>query len=347
MDYVGIDLHKKESQICILSGGGELSERRIRTEPSRFAEMLGERPRARILLEASTESEWVARCLEGLGHAVVVADPNFAPMYATRTRKVKTDRRDARALAEACQLGAYRAAHRLSDAQRHVRGRLAVRDALVRTRTGSIALIRALLRGHGWRVPTGSADTFNRRVVALPLPGRLLSEVAPLLAVMRHVNQQLAYSDGVIEAVTRPDERVQRLRTVPSVGPVTAAAFVATIDDAQRFHGAHEVEAYLGLVPRELSSGESQRRGRITKAGNARMRWLLVQAAVSILRCRHPQTDALRAWATRIAARRGKKIAVVALARRLAGILYAMLRDGTTYHPPAVPRRAAEAAVPV
>ncbi|MBI2469131.1 MAG: IS110 family transposase [Candidatus Rokubacteria bacterium] len=347
MDYVGIDLHKKESQICLLSGGGELSERRIRTEPRRFAEVLGGRPRARILLEASTESEWVARCLEALGHEVVVGDPNFAPMYATRTRKVKTDRRDARALAEACLLGAYRPAHRLSDPQRHVRGRLAVRDALVRTRTGSIALIRALLRQHGWRVPTGSAESFIRRVVALPLPGRLLSEVAPWLAVMRHVNQQLAYSDEVIEAVTRPDARVQRPRTVPSVGPVTAAAFVATIDDAQRFRRAHEVEAYLGLVPRELSSGERQRRGRITKAGNARMRWLLVQAAVSILRCRHPQTEALRAWATRVAARRGKKIAVVALARRLAGLLYAMLRDGTTYDPQAVRRRAAEAVVSI
>jgi transposase len=100
-------------------------------------------------------------------------------------------------LQEACLLGAYRPAHRLSDAQRHVRGRLAVRDALVRTRTGYIALTRALLRRHGWRVATGSADTFNRRVMALPLPGRLLSEVAPLLAVMRTVNQQLAYSDRV------------------------------------------------------------------------------------------------------------------------------------------------------
>ena len=286
-----------------------------------------------------------ARSLEGLGHEVVVADPNFAPMYATRTRKVKTDRRDAQALAEACLLGAYRPAHRLSDAQRHVRGRLAVRDALVRTRTRYIALIRALLRRHGWRVPTGSAETFSRRVMALRLPGRLLSEVAPLLAVMRHVNQQLAYSDEVIEAVTRPDARVQRLRTVPSVGPVTAAAFVATIDDVQRFRRPHEVAAYLGRPP-GAELGERQRRGRITKAGNARMRWLLVQAAVSILRCRHPQTEALRAWATRIAARRGKKIAVVALARRLAGILYAMLRDGTTYAPRAVPRRAAGVPIP-
>src|SRR5262249_49374076 len=95
MDHIGIDLHKKDSQICILAESGELIERRIRTDPHRFAELLGERAPACILLEASTESEWVARCLEGLGHDVVVADPNFAPMYATRTRKVKTDRRDA------------------------------------------------------------------------------------------------------------------------------------------------------------------------------------------------------------------------------------------------------------
>jgi transposase len=333
MDHIGIDVHKTESQVCILGEGGELREQRIRTTPERFAAVLGERPRARILLEASTESEWVARCLERLGHEVIVADPNFAPMYATRTRKIKTDRRDARALAEAGRLGAYRPAHRLSDAQRHVRARLTVRDALVRTRTGYIAVVRALLRQHGWRVPTGSAEGFIRRVLALPLPGRLLSELAPLLAVMRPVNEQLAYSDERIAAVGRADERVQRLQTVPSVGPVTAAAFVAALDDAGRFTRAHQVEAYLGLVPREWSSGEGQHRGRITKAGHRRVRWLLVQAAVSMLRVQHSGTAALRAWAGRIAVRRGRFIAVVALARRVAGILYALLRDGTRYEP--------------
>jgi transposase len=254
-------------------------------------------------------------------------------MYAARSRRIKTDRRDARALAEACRLRAYRPAHRLSDAQRHVRGRLTVRDALVRTRTGYISVIRALLRQHGWRVPTGSAEGFIRRVLALSLPGRLLSELAPLLAVMRQVNQQLAYSDARIAAVARADERVERLQTVPSVGPVTAAAFVATLDDAGRFARAHQVEAYLGLVPREWSSGEGQRRGRITKAGHRRVRSLLVQAAVSIRRLRHPTTTALREWTERLAARRGRFIAVVALARRLAGILYALLRDGTRYQP--------------
>lgn len=333
MDHVGIDVHKRQSQICILRPEGPRIERRVPTTVAAFAGALGERAPAAILIEASTESEWVARCLEQLGHTLIVADPNFAPMYATRNRAVKTDRRDARALADACRLGAYRPAHRLSDPQRHVRARLTVRDALVRTRTRYIALIRALLRQHGWRVPSGSADTFIPRVRTLPLPGRRLSEIAPLLAVMRPLNAQLAYADGVIGQLTRPDPNVQRLRTMPFIGPITAAAFVAAVDDAGRFQHAHQVEAYLGLVPRERSSGETQHRGRITKAGNVRVRWLLVQAALSIRRSRNPRTAALAAWANRIAARRGKKIATVALARRLAGILYAMLRDGTDYTP--------------
>jgi transposase len=162
MDHIGIDVHKKESQVCMFADGGELIECRIRTEPERFAAVLGPRERARILIEASTDSEWVARCVEGLGHEVIVADPNFAPMYATRTRKVKTDRRDARALAEACLLGAYRPAHRLSDPQRQVRGRLVVRDALVRTRTRYISLSRALLRQHGYRIPRGVRRASSR-----------------------------------------------------------------------------------------------------------------------------------------------------------------------------------------
>ena len=347
MDYIGIDVHKKESQICILAEEGELIEQRIRTEPERFAAVLGPRPRARMLIEASTDSEWVARCLEALGHEVIVVDPNFAPMYATRTRKVKTDRRDARALAEACLLGAYRPAHRLSDAPRHVRGRLVVRDALVRTRTRYISVIRALLRQQGYRVPSGSAAHFSDRVQALPLPGRLRSVVAPLLALMRPLNGQLTYSDATIEHLAVQDPRVPRLRSVPSIGPVTAAAFLAAVDDAQRFRHAHQLEAYLGLVPRESSSGDTQRRGPITKAGHSRVRWLLIQAAVSILRRHPPQADELRTWALRIATRRGKQVAVVALARRLAGILYALLRDGSVFAPPRLrpPRPTAAAAL--
>ena len=127
MEHVGIDLGRAESQISILTEAGELVGQRIRTERDRFNSVFGERPRARILVEASTESEWVARCLEELGHEVIVADPNYAPMYAQRSRRVKTDRRDAEALAEACRLGAYRPAHRTSDHQRHIRCRQAGR----------------------------------------------------------------------------------------------------------------------------------------------------------------------------------------------------------------------------
>src|SRR5205823_5139190 len=159
----------------------------------------------------------------------------------------------------------------------------------------------------------------------------LLSIVAPLLALMRPLNQQLAYCDERIEHLAIQDPRVPRLRSVPGVGPVTAAAFLAAVNDAQRFHHAHQLEAYLGLVPREYSSGETQRRGPITKVGHSRPRWLLIQAARSILRRQPPAAAAVWTWALRIAARRGKHVAVVARARRLAGILYALLRDGTVY----------------
>ncbi len=134
MDHIGFDLGKVNSQLCIITSEGELIERRISTSRDSLTKLLGSRPPAHILIEAATESKWVARHLEGLGHEVVVADPNFAPMCATRSRRVKTDKRDARTLAEACRLGAYRPAHRTSDQQRHIRAKLAVREALVRTR---------------------------------------------------------------------------------------------------------------------------------------------------------------------------------------------------------------------
>lgn len=341
MEFIGIDVHKRESQVCILAAEGEVIEKRIRTERGRFAELLGGRSRARILLEASTESEWVARCLEELGHEVVVADPNFSPMYATRSRRVKTDRRDARTLAEACKLGAYKPAHRTSDERRHLRAQLAVREALVRTRARYISLARALVRREGLPIGTGEAEHFAGRVQAAHLPGHLMAEVAPLLAVMRQLNQQIAFLDAWLERVALKDGQVANLCTAPLIGPVTASAFVACVDDATRFKGPHQLEAYVGLVPSEMSSGEKQRKGRITKTGNARVRWLLVQAALSMLRLRQPQTLHLRTWAERIASRRGKKTAVVALARKLAGILFAMMRDGTAYTPPQLAQAAA------
>ena len=333
MDTIGLDLHKRESQLCILTAEGELVEQRIVTSRERFTAVLGGRAPARILMEASTESEWVARHLEHLGHEVVVADPNFAPMYATRSRRVKTDRRDARTLAEACRLGAFRRAHRASDAQRQVRAELAVRDVLIRTRTRYVAVIKALMRGDGLRLPSGQVEHTERKLAALALPGDLTQSLAPLRAVWEPLAVEIEAADARLAERARRDPVVARLMTAPSIGPVTAMAFVATLDDVTRFRSAHHVEAYLGLTPREYSSGEQQRRGRISKTGNPRMRWLLVEAGWRILRTKDPAAAALKAWADGITLRRGRSIAAVALARRLAGILFAMWRDGQDYRP--------------
>lgn len=331
MEIIGLDLHKRESQLCIKSVDGAIAERRIVTSRERFTAVLGQRPPARILLEATTESEWVARHLESLGHEVIVADPNFAPMYAHRSRRSKTDKRDARALMQACDTGVYRPAHRLSEARRHVRAELAVRDALVRTRTRCVSLAKALARRDGLRVPSSTSRCVAERIAALPLGPELTRELAPLVQVLGVVNEQIRVLDQHLEALTRADPAVARLTTAPQVGCVTASAFVATVDDVGRFRTAHDLEAYLGLVPSERSSAEKRRLGRITKAGNSRVRWLLVEAGWGILRSRSPEVAALRAWGLRIAARRGKRIACVALARRLAGVLFAMWRDGAPY----------------
>lgn len=335
MDTIGLDLHKGESQLCILTEAGEVAERRIVTSRERFAAVLGDRAPARVLLEASTESEWVARHLESLGHEVIVADPNFAPMYATRRRGVKTDRRDARTLMEALRLGAYRAIHRASPAQRHVRAQLVVRDALIRTRTRYVNVVRALTRREGLRLATGGPEHLERKLAALPLAPELVAELAPLRVVLEPVNVEIKRADDQLAATAGATPLIARLRTVPTIGPVTAVAFVATLDDVTRFRTAHQVQGYLGVTPREYSSGERQQRGRISKTGSPRMRALLVEAGWRILRSNDAAAAPLRAWAERIVERRGTKVAAVALARRLAGILYAMWRDGTTYRAPA------------
>jgi transposase len=341
MDFIGFDLGKVSSQVCILTEDGELIERRIKTDREHISELLGSRPPARLLIEASTESEWVARYLEELGLEVVVADPNFASMYATRSRKVKTDKRDARTLCEACRLGAYRPAHRTSDRQRHVRAQLAVREAMVRTRSRYISLISTLLRRDGLRVEPGHSAAFLKRLERLVLPDALSEEIAPLVLLLQGLNDQIKAADERLAALAKEDEVVARLCTAPGVGPVTAASFVSTLDEAARFAGPKQARAYLGLVPSERSSGERQQRGHISKAGPGRARSMLVEAAWTILRRRSPANAALHEWAAGIAARRGSKVAVVALARKLAGILYAMWRDGTKFGVHAGPAAAA------
>ncbi len=333
VDHCGIDLGMRESQVAILTEGGEIIDGRVRTDRQHLQEFFRPHPPMKVLLEAGTESEWVARCLEEMDHEVTVADPNFAPMYAQRSRKVKTDRRDAQALAVACRLGAFRPAHRASDERRHVRALLAARDALVRSRVKMAVLIRSLVRREGIRIAGGNTESLPKRMTDVVLPSHMQSEIAPLLAMIEPLNVQIATLEKEINRFVQNDGGARLLTSCPQVGPITAASFVASIDYPGRFRNAHQVEAYLGLVPREWSSSEIQRKGPITKAGNSRTRWLLVEVACGVLRYRSPETVALRNWADRIAQRRGKRIARVALARRLAGILWAMWRANAPYDP--------------
>lgn len=153
MEYGAIDLHARKTLIRIVAEDGTVVlDRTITTTREDFAQVWAGRPRMRVLLETGTESEWVAQAIEAEGHEVIVADPNYALMYGVTVRAVKTDRRDVAALAEACRLGIYRAAHRVSAAQRQIRRQLRVREQLIRMRTQAINLLRAQLRqeGIGW-----------------------------------------------------------------------------------------------------------------------------------------------------------------------------------------------------
>lgn len=331
MDYVGLDLGTTASQICLLTDSGQLFERRLKTSPDSLREAFGTRARARILLEASTESEWVARTLEACGHEVIVADPNFSPMYAARSKRVKTDARDARALCEAARLGAYREVRRRSERQRLRQAELAVRDSLVRARTQQINLSRALLRGAGLRVRSGSAESFVGRVSELSMDESLREAIAPSLAAVAAVSEQLRGCDRRLAQQAREDVVVRRLMTVPGVGALTALSFVAAVDEVGRFAHAKQVRSYVGLVPSEYSSGERQKRGHITKAGNSRVRRLLVECGWHILVHDSEASRELRRWGERVARRRGRKVAAVALGRKLAGILFALWRDETEY----------------
>jgi transposase len=332
MNCIGVDIGKMYCQVCEISSNGEVWEARVQTRRDRLEATFRDRPQARVLLESGTEAEWIARVLEGLGHEVIVADPNYAPMYSHRTRRIKTDRRDAHALAEACHLGAYRAAHRTSDPRRHVRALIAVRENLVRTRTRWILCMRALLRRDGLRVRTGHAESFVERVLELEMSPSLHDEIEPLLDLLGPLNDQLETVDTRLARLATDDVTARQLMTMPGVGPVVALAFVATVDRVDRFRSAHQLESYVGLVPREWSSSEIQRRGPITKTGNKRLRWLLVQTARAVMRVPSRRTTRpLWEWTDRIGQRRGGRVAIVALARRVVGILYAMWRDGTPY----------------
>jgi transposase len=330
MVYGAIDLHMRHSQIRIVDAVGQvLHDARIVTSRERLVKEFADFGTMRILLETGTESEWVAQALEAAGHDVIVADPNYAPMYGETTRRIKTDRRDVAALAEANRRGWYRVAHRTSAAQRDTKQILRVRRLLVQQRSGVVSLLRSLLRQSGYRLGTGSCDTVPARVTRLAVTGELAETVVPLCRQIVALSTEIQALDTRVQTRTASDAIVARLRSVPGIGVIVATTFRAYVDRHERFAHAGQVSAAIGLVPREDSSAERRHRGHITKAGPRELRSLLIQAAWVCWR--HGGSGTLRAWADGLAARRGRRIAVVALARRLSRILFAIWRDDSTF----------------
>jgi transposase len=233
--------------------------------------------------------------LETLGHEVIVADPNVTAMYGHRSRRIKRDRRDVAALAEACQRGVYRVAHRRSAPRRTVQAQLNIRRELTEARTRAIALTRAIVRGGGFRIRSGSTGTFLTRVAALDLPPSMTATLSPVRRVIELLNTELTRADETFATHVVEDPVVRRLTTLPGIGPITASAYVAALDDAARFGRAAQVASYLGLVPREYSSGEQHRRGHVLRSAHPYVQALLVQAAWRIVRVKDPRTAALSA----------------------------------------------------
>ena len=204
MEYVAIDLHTRRSQVRIVTADGTpVLERRINTRADEFGRLFEGRPRMQILVESSTESEWVAQCLEALGHEVIVADPTYAAMYGSRTRRIKTDRRDVAALAEACRRGVYRRAHRVSIEMQRRRQQLRTREHLIRMRTQTINALRAIVRHAGVRLPSGTAQTLSRRVTQARLSPELQVAITPLLDTLEVLAPILARADAWVRLPRR------------------------------------------------------------------------------------------------------------------------------------------------
>jgi transposase len=206
-----------------------------------------------------------------------------------------------------------------------------MREALVGTRTKLVNTVRGWLRAEARRPKSGELSTFSTRVRALAAEVPLPDYIERQLRMIDALNDEIQQADRELTAVAKADPVARRLMTVPGVGPATALRFVAALDEVSRFPGPHAVESYLGLVPGEDSSAERQRRTSITKAGPTALRWCLVQAAWAARRTR--RRDPMHRWVDEVEKRRGKRVAVLALARKLAGILFAIWRDGSVYEP--------------
>ena len=332
MEHVAIDLGGRESHVCVRALDGTIVDERP-WPTARLGVYLKRRPASRVIVETSAEAFAVAdRALEQ-GHEVRVVPATLVKSLGVGARGIKTDQRDARVLSEvSCRID-LPSVHVPSEASRSRKSMCGAREALVETRTKLINTVRGWLRTQLLKIPSGTSATFPQRVrhKLLSAPDGMPAFIERPLRVIDELSEQIREADEELAQLAEHDEICRRLMTVPGVGAVTSVRFSAALDDVGRFAGAHAVESYLGLTPGEDSSSTRKRRTGVTKAGSPRVRWALVQACWSMRRSR--PDDPLVQWSVQVEQRRGKLVAIVAMARKLAGILYAMWRDGTVYEP--------------
>jgi transposase len=333
---IGLDLGDKTTEACVLDAGGEVVERfRVRTTQPALERALARFARCRVILEVGTHSPWVSRLATRLGHEAVVANPRRVRLIAQNDSK--RDAFDAELLARLGRIDPNLLApivHRGEQAQRDL-VLLRSRDGLVRARSQLINQVRGFAKSLGTRLPASSAEAFGKRVRAVA-SSELFAGLEPMLAMTEQLTLEIRCMDREVERLCSeryPETRI--LRQVKGVGPITALAFVLTLEDPHRFRNSRSVGSYLGLRPRQRDSGEQRPQLRITKAGDALLRRLLVTAAHYILGPFGPDT-ALRRHGLKIAERGGKaakKQAIVAVARKLAVLLHRLWVTGEVYQP--------------
>jgi transposase len=333
-----LDLGDRYSYLCLIDqqSGEVIEEGRLRTSPEAFVRRFAsEQPPMRIAIETGTHSPWVSRLLRECGHEVLVA--NARKLRLIYANKRKTDEVDAENLAHLVRLDPkllYPVRHRGEDSQAHM-ALIRSRQALVGCRTRLVNHIRGAVKSFGARLPKCPARTFHKNAPA-HVPEALLPALEPILEQIASLTERIREYDRKLEAISKECyPETELLRQVEGIGPLTALAFVLTLEDPHRFEQSRSVGAYLGLVPASDRSRESDPQRRISKEGDEMTRKLLVSCAHYVLGPFGSDSD-LRRHGEKIATRGGKnakKRAAVAVARKLAVLMHRLWVTGETYEP--------------
>jgi transposase len=337
--YAGIDVSLEYSSVCVVDGAGKIiREQRIASEPEALIAWfrgLGF-GLERIGLEAGPMSQWLYAAMRAAGLAVELLETRHV-RDAFKAMPVKSDRNDARGIAQLMRLGWFRPVHCKSMAAQEMRALLTARK-LVQSKLLDVQMsLRGLLRGFGLKVGATTPSRFAGRIRDL-VEGNATLEViaAALLVVHETLRRELAGFEKRVRSIARSDGRVRLLMSTPGVGAIVALTYVAAIDDPARFKSSKGVGAHFGLTPKKYQSGETDITGRISKIGDEGVRTALYEAGHIILTQPLKGCTALKSWAMRLAKRAGMKKAKVALARKLAVIMHRMLVDGTLFASAAV-----------